>query len=196
MEPADTDVSKDQPPKEVANVWVPFRYEFLLEGFRRGSELLMDAVNDGSADASVIVYPLGYLSRHRLELMMKVALGTGRLLGHEVPDDLFRSHSLARLWAETKNVVAAYCSEEESGADEADPIIQRMHEFDPDSQHFRYVRTNRGDPTLAGIPKIDLTQLSEDAKRAEEVLTGITDYLRTALHEKRRTQVTSSGDLV
>jgi hypothetical protein len=128
-------------------------------GFRRAGDYLAEHVCNTGSDQDVLVYPIVYLYRHHVELVLKAIVKTASaLLERELTErDLEKlgSHGLTQLWETTRPLLAPVCemagnppfpAEDIEGIDS---YIRQIHEHDPDGQRFRYATLKaRGGPAI------------------------------------------------
>jgi hypothetical protein len=120
-------------------------------GFRRAGLRLAEHVCATARDQDVLVYPIVYLYRHHIELILKGIVAVAfRLLDRELTEheqQTLGGHDLARLWGVTRpllNPVCALVPNSPFPDDDMrgiDSYIRQLHEHDPDGQRFRYAST-------------------------------------------------------
>ena len=175
-------------------------------GFRRAAHHLANQVWKTSFDQDVVVYPIVYLYRHHVELLLKAIIRcASRLLDRELTKEDLKAlggHSLLELWQAARpllNLVEAglalrppFPIEELEGVDS---YIDQIHEHDPDGQNFRYARrkAKRSDPDdqmrpslSAAFKLVDIGVFAGAMERLADYLEGIEEsfgYLEDAKAE-------------
>lgn len=158
-------------------------------GFRLAAQQLAQHVCDTAHDQDTLVYPIVYLYRHHVELVLKsiIRLATG-LLDRELSDQDLRTlgrHSLSELWQACRPLLNPVCEladntpfpdEELEGV--ASYILQ-IHEHDPDGQRFRYARTKvrRADRSHAIAPSLSPDLKHVNIRVLANAMERLADYL-------------------
>ncbi len=146
-----------------------------------------------------MVYPVIFLFRHYIELMLKeIIVNNWEYLGISQPFP--KGHDIYRLWEicrkalqETDKLVDPGFAGSQGyveqilptyGALEAD--LNKFAEIDPDSEHFRYPVDTEGEPIVLKEELLIeiLRDLPELVKRISENLDGISSGIYTILQNK------------
>lgn len=120
-------------------------------GFRRAARQLAEQVCESARGQDVLVYPIVYLYRHHVELVLKSIIEVASDLLNRVLSErelkTLGQHSLSELWTLAKPLLDPVCElvanppfppQDMEGIDS---YIQQVHEHDPDGQRFRYATT-------------------------------------------------------
>lgn len=160
-------------------------------GFRTAGRRLAEQVCDSGHDQDTLIYPIVYLYRHHVELVLKAIIKTASaLLDRELTDGdrkALGGHDLARLWAAARPLLNPVCTREpnrpfpEDDLLGIDSYIRQLHEHDPSGESFRYAtrKPKLGDRrgTTAGTPSLSsdlrLVNIHAFAYAAEK----LADYL-------------------
>lgn len=118
------------------------------KGYRRGALQLTEQVLETGSDQDLLIYPIVYLYRHHVELVLKSIISiASKLLDRELSEsdsEAMGHHGLQRLWAAAKPLLNPVCeaagnspfpSEDLEGIDS---YIQQVHKYDPGGASFRY----------------------------------------------------------
>lgn len=148
--------------------WIEVDYVY-TSGFRRAGLRLAQHVCETGRDQDFLVYPIVYLYRHHVELVLKAIVGTAAsLLDRELSESDHKAlggHDLSALWDITRPLLNPVCALvpnppfPDDDIQGTDSYIRQLHEHDPDGQRFRYATTKprrsarRG--TAAGIPSLN-----------------------------------------
>jgi hypothetical protein len=146
-------------------------------------------VCDTASDQDILVYPIIYLYRHHVELVLKsiIRLASG-LLDRELSEQDLKAlgrHSLSELWQTCRPLINAVCetaSEDtfpESELDGVGSYIRQIHEHDPDGQRFRYATTKirRADRSHATGPSLSAALQDVNIRVLANAMERLADYL-------------------
>lgn len=117
-------------------------------GFRRAAERLAEHVCETDNDQDVLVYPIVYLYRHHVELVLKAIIkSASKLLDLELTEQDLKTlgrHDLRELWQTAKPLLDPVCDRAGNShfpiadLDGVDSYIRQIHAHDSDGQRFRY----------------------------------------------------------
>ncbi|MGO9403844.1 MAG: hypothetical protein ACLPVW_10300 [Terriglobales bacterium] len=150
-------------------------------GYRRGAEVLIGYVGESARDQDFLVYPIIFLYRHHVELMLKRIIRRAPYLIdgslREKEKQHLDRHRLDLLWEDLKLMLPAVCKAAGwSEIDDADiegigHYIRQLCELDADSFSFRYAHSKKGDPSLpTNLKNINLRHFGE-------LMGWLADYL-------------------
>jgi hypothetical protein len=155
------------------------------EGYRRGANRLVEYVCAEARDQDFLVYPIVYLYRHHVELILKrLILLTANLANEELTEKCSKDlehHRIDELWNDlkfllTKTKIQQDCgltldSEDVSGVDS---YIKQLSKLDPDSQRFRYAHLKNGASSLPdGLEHINIAVFGSHMESLCTYLDGI-----------------------
>ena len=154
------------------------------EGYLRGAQILVQAVGEKERDQDFLVYPIVFLYRHYIELLLKeVIRGTPYLLDRELTANEkkhLQSHRIDLLWNDFKPLsaaitkVAGWSDLPIDDIEGIDDYIRQISEIDPDSYRLRYAHTKKGVPSLPkSLTHINLRHFGELMDRLARYLWGI-----------------------
>jgi hypothetical protein len=154
------------------------------EGYRRGAQLLVQAVGETGRDQDLLVYPIVFLYRHHIELALKRIIRQAPYLIErsltKLENDHLGQHRLDWLWQDFKPMAAAISKA--AGWDELpaedvggiDDYIRQLFEIDPRSYSLRYAHSKTGDPSLPKeLTHINLRHFGELMERLSNYLEGL-----------------------
>lgn len=125
-----------------------------IVGFQRAADMVVDGAQADDLNPDNLFFPVAYLYRHHLELMLKALVRLGVRVGAlEKCRESIGGHNLHRLWNKAKQVIQQVWPN--SPGDDlmaVERVILEFHRFDPTSQAFRYPRDKQGMPHLQDAP--------------------------------------------
>jgi len=154
------------------------------EGYRRGAQILVQAVGEKERDQDFLVYPIIFLYRHYIELVLKEIIRRapyliGRGLTAAEKKHL-EDHRLNLLWNDFKPLslaitkVAGWSDLPKEDIEGIDDFIRQISEVDPRSYSLRYAHSKKGDPSLPkNLTHVNLRHFGELMDRLANYLWGI-----------------------
>jgi hypothetical protein len=160
-------------------------------GFRRAGLRLAEHVCETGSEQDFLIYPIVYLYRHHVELILKAIVRiAAALLDQELTEGDHKAlgrHDLGRLWEITRPLLNPVCALvpnppfPEDDLQGIDSYIRQLHEHDPDGQHFRYASTKpkRSDRrrTAASIPSLKPDLKLVNIRAFAHAMEKLADYL-------------------
>ncbi len=153
-------------------------------GYKIAGDNLVQYVIDNNLDQDFLVYPIGFLYRHYLELRLKELIFVSSALLDK--DDEFRkNHNLLSLWKLARPNIESVWPEDKTKTylDWLEERIKELSDLDPKSDAFRYPEKKKGEATLRGLLHINLKHLKEVFQGISDVLdsasTGMGEYLNS-----------------
>ena len=147
-----------------------------LVGFQRAADMIMDAVKIDDGNPDDLFFPVAYLYRHHLELMLKELVRLGVRLGSlESCQDILGGHNLHRLWNEAKHLInELWPDSPDEDLKTVEQVILQLHKLGSTGQAFRYARDKNRSPYLTNCPqRVDLNNL-------KLVVDGVSRFLDAA----------------
>ena len=144
------------------------------DAFKGAADFIVAGLSEGKhpGPCDIFFFPVAYLYRHAIELLLKKGLGYAIRLqlieNDEQVQEVLGDHNLYALWNKLKPAIQACWPEAEKGSNrDAERIIAQFHEVDKSGQAFRYPARKDGAPSLKGSEKplevVDLLQLGNVA---------------------------------
>jgi hypothetical protein len=154
-------------------------------GYKRAYEIIMEKLLGDNSDIDFLVYPILYLRRHYLELMLKEIIILGSELNGnpvEVPQG---NHDLMNLWKQMQVILEEFQKETYNAPSKkfTNKIIE-FHNTDSNSQNFRYPIDRNGDDNLKLLERINIRNFRDEFIEVEDYLEGIVDMLYVANDER------------
>jgi hypothetical protein len=143
-------------------------YQYII-GYKRAAERLCDSLASDRSYADFLVYPIIFLYRQYIELILKYLLLRGKPLFNEKFDLKNANHEIPPLWKECCGVLRRTFPNDttlEHDIECIDGIISQLTTIDKSSMTFRYPVDKDGNPMLTSTIKlINLRNLSEVMRR-------------------------------
>jgi hypothetical protein len=154
------------------------------EGYLRGAQILVQNVREEERDQDFLVYPIIFLYRHHIELLLKEVIKRAPYLIDrelsEVEKRHLENHRLDLLWNDFKPLmgaiekVADWPELPAQDIEGIDDYIRQISEVDPYSYSLRYAHSKKGDPSLPEhLTHINVRNFGELMDRLAEYLSGI-----------------------
>lgn len=161
-----------------------------LGSFQRAADMIVAAAQSDDLNPDDLFFPVAYLYRHHLELMLKGLIRLGVRAGTiEAPADCQSEpcptcghrkvrkdwqwwHNLHKLWNKAKQLIEEVWPDSPSGDLKAvEQVILEFHKLDRSGQAFRYALDKHGRPHLTGAPQlVDLNNLRSVVDRVSRFL--------------------------
>ncbi|USJ28606.1 hypothetical protein [Ensifer adhaerens] len=157
-------------------------------GFRRAAYQLAAQTCERPHHQDSVVYPIVYLYRHHVELMLKdIFRLAANLLDAPISgsqEKRLGQHDLARLWSLIRPMLAPICDlagAEHLPAEDLDGIdayMRQLNERDPRGESFRYARSRDATRTLgADLVHINIRWFAIYMEKLADYLDGLEDWL-------------------
>ena len=168
--------------------------DHISRSFKEAADTIVKSLESGEIflHPDLFFFPICYLYRHTIELVLKGIIDVGVKLDI-LPDDgkykeLQGSHSLHPLWNRAEEALKDfYAGDPPEDLLAAGSLVQQFHELDRTGQSFRYCKTRTGKSTLDNVPEIvDLANL-------RDVFDGLYNFL-TATHGGMEEAYSSMSD--
>jgi hypothetical protein len=174
-------------------------------GYRRGAEILVDYVCQNSRDQDFLVYPIIFLYRHHVELVLKRII---RRVPYVIDSRLTAAqkqhlvnHRLDLLWRDLRAMLPAVCKgagwDEIDGAhiEGIDDYIRQLSKLDADSFSFRYSHSKRGRPSLPrDLKNINLRHFGDLMSRLADYLYGMDEAVSWLVETKAEMEAESANE--
>lgn len=147
-----------------------------LAGFQRAADMIVDAAKTDNRNPDDLFFPVAYLYRHHLELMLKELVRLGiRLCSLNGCEDILTNHNLNKLWNKSKQMIKEVCPDSPDDKIKAtEQMIIEFHNLDSKGEAFRYARDKKGISHLQSAPqRVDLDNLKAN-------LDGVSRFLDSA----------------
>jgi hypothetical protein len=165
------------------NAFVWHESDAYATGYRRAGEILVAHVVDSSRDQDTLLFPIVFVYRHALELLMKEIISSGRMLLDERSPAEPLDHNLDRLLSTAITIIDRIWPDDEhpSELDLTKQVISELTQHDRTSEVFRYPKTKKNKLYLTQIQLVNLRHFGEQLKTCcdflDGVVSGIHDHL-------------------
>jgi hypothetical protein len=140
------------------------------QGYRIAAQAMAQRAREASRwEAGFLVFPVAFLYRHYVELMLKSLIVTGSFLADKeltpVDKGHLSQHRLDLLWNILKPLIMSQDSLSRDDIEGMGHYIIELNKVDPRSQSFRYALSSREEPSLDSIPYINIEVFVEAMER-------------------------------
>ncbi|EPV5021999.1 hypothetical protein ACVGXO_03800 [Enterobacter hormaechei] len=157
------------------------------EGYRRAADILIKHIDESRLDQDFLVYPVLFLYRHHIELLIKQIIGLALALAEDPDKYQYKKddHNLNTLWPLAQKLLLevddCYRSSDFRLIKE---VVKELHKADRRATDFRYARRNDGTRSLEGIHYINTRRFGEKMGAASDSLDAIDSGLRYLLEQR------------
>ena len=154
------------------------------EGYRRAADILINHIDESGRDQDFLVYPVLFLYRHHLELLIKQIIGLALALAEDPDKHQYKKddHNLNNLWPlAQKLILEVDDSYRPSDFKIVKEVVKALHQADERATDFRYARRNDGTRSLEGIHYVNTLRFGEKMGEASDLLDGVDNGLRYLL---------------
>lgn len=157
--------------------WYQDGWSLYADGYRNSADALVGVVTTAGRNQDTFVYPIVFLYRQYLELMLKDLIRQCRSL-QDTPGSLRLVHRIDQLWAECRGFLAQISPGEAEGElEQVGRLILEFHAHDPASTAFRYPETKEGQPSLPDLKRVDLGNLMTVMAKIHNLLDAASSQL-------------------
>jgi hypothetical protein len=163
-------------------------------GYKRAADILIERIkqNEFTFDINTLVFPIVFLYRHYLELILKSIIKEGyAVIGERknVPEH----HNLYKLWNKANELrIKANIEIKNKDRDIVFSCIDDFSKIDPFSEAFRYPTKKKRKGKLetestlpSDLPYLDLRSFSETINNISKILEHIDSMMHIELDQKR-----------
>ena len=151
------------------------------EGYRKAADILIRHIDESGRDQDFLVYPVLFLYRHHIELLIKQIIELALPLAEEPEKYPHRKddHNLNTLWPLAQKLVLKVDDRyKPSDFRIVKEVVKELHDTDHRATDFRYARRNDGTRSLDGIRYVNTRLFGEKMGAASDCLDGIDANLR------------------
>jgi hypothetical protein len=160
-------------------------------GYLEGARRLVNHVLESYSDQDTLIFPIVYLYRHHVELLLKrlLVIASSVVDRHLTAAELkhLRKHRLDLLWSDIKQTLSASCRKANFAPPArenmvgVDCYIEQLSSVDRESQSFRYPTSSDGHSALSGLTRINIRTFAEKMECFCELLASVEGNLQLHL---------------
>jgi hypothetical protein len=144
-----------------------------VEGYRLAADTLVEHVKATGRSQDFLVYPIVFLYRHYLELLLKQIITDGREL-LDKKTGFPTHHRLSDLWNEAKGLTRrTWTTQDPPEMRKVDHVIAEFARLDPEGESLRYAYKKDGQSTLPSLQHINLRHLADSPRGVSQFLEGV-----------------------
>ncbi|ELY4132877.1 hypothetical protein ACT0XK_003511 [Cronobacter sakazakii] len=167
--------------------YMPDHATAYTEGYRRAADILIKHIDESGRDQDFLVYPVLFLYRHHIELLIKQIIGLALALTEDPDKHQYKKddHNLNTLWPlAQKLLLEVDDSYQSSDFRLIKEVVKELHNADRRATDFRYARRNDGTRSLEGIHYVNTRRFGEKMGAASDSLDAIDSGLRYLLDQR------------
>ncbi|RYE40112.1 MAG: hypothetical protein EOP24_42080 [Hyphomicrobiales bacterium] len=169
--------------------WGAHGWTLYASGYKEAADLLVKHIEARGASQDTLVYPILFLYRQYLELLIKDTLRMARRL-RDVDGEMPMHHRIDALWHELHRLLRQISpGDSEPELQEVGRLIGEFSRADPLSMAFRYPVDTKGNATLPGITHINLRNVRDVLGKISIMMEGansqVHEYLQYKLEMER-----------
>ena len=150
-------------------------------GYKKAADSVVVAVEARETAADLAVYPVCFLYRHYIELMLKGLITLGNQL-RDRTSDYPKHHRIRDLWNTCRPLVESACPEgDPADTQTVEKCILELASLDPSGEAFRYSEDKGGNPSLNKATQFSLANMRDVMNRLSGFLGGSYDYMHELL---------------
>lgn len=145
-----------------------------IDGYKIAADELAIKINETGVNQDYLIYPIVFLYRQHLELILKSIIKSARNLLQTEEQGHPTHHKIKDLWPLAKGLRKKVWNENPPVEFEfIDHVIAEYSKYDPDSMAFRYPENKQGTKPNENIKHINTRHLAENIEKASEILWDI-----------------------
>ena len=157
------------------------KFYIYATGYLEAAKIIYKNFDSQGRYHDILVYPIIYLFRQSIELLMKDIILTGNKIISGKPK-LQKGHNLIFLLQRINNIIQKLIpNHNENDIKILTSLIKEFDKIDSTSQEFRYPEKNDGMESLHGINHINLEAFYKTASKVCNYLIGIDSILAEQL---------------
>jgi len=155
-----------------------------IYGYKKAADILVKRVNKTAISQDYLIYPIVFLYRQHIELILKNLIHLGREL-YDEGSGYPTHHKINDLWP----IVKGYARKTKNNKDHKEfsfieHIIKELSDTDPQSMSFRYAKDKYGEPSNPKISQINIRHFGETINEVSEFLETLEFCLNALLEGK------------
>jgi hypothetical protein len=152
--------------------WCQDGWGLYTAGYKTAADLLVQRIEQQTANPDSLVYPVLFLYRQYLELQIKDLIRQGFQL-QGVSGDFPKHHRIGSLWEICHKLLSdLFPGDSVTELKEITRLISEFSAVDPTSMAFRYPQDKDGNPMLTGFDQINLRNVRDVIGKIALILSG------------------------
>ncbi|MHC1751423.1 hypothetical protein [Humidesulfovibrio sp.] len=166
--------------------WTHDKFTLYSMGYKEAADTLVKHIDETGRKQDILVYPILFLYRHYLELMLKTIINDARIIFEGKGGYPKDTHNLNDLW-NTCYPLLNKLSPNDSVKEFAEikRLFAEFTEFDPNSMPFRYPEDKKSCPSLPGLKIINLGNVKNVVGKISIILEGASSMVGESLSNMR-----------
>ena len=150
-------------------------------GYKEAGDCVVAAVEAGDIARDLAVYPVCFLYRHYIELMLKGLISLRNQLRDRMAD-YPKHHNIRELWGVCRPLLEYACPQGDPGDTQSvENCILELASLDPSGEAFRYSEDKSGNPSFEKATHLNLANMRDVMRRLSAFLGGSYDYTHELL---------------
>jgi len=149
----------------------------IAEGYKTAGDLIVDYVKKYRIEQDALVYPMVFLYRHYIELVLKDIISIAKKYFNEkveYPEE----HDLSLLWHTAKKYLLQISElDNKKDINAVEKIINEFSIQDPGSFSFRYSKDKKGNEMLSNLSNVNLRQIADVIDALHSYFFGVQSIL-------------------
>lgn len=160
-----------------------------IEGYKLAADQLVKRINETGEDQDCLIFPIVFLYRQHLELLLKNIINTGQQLLGKNDKSFAHGHELDKLWSKVKPIVEKAWNEKILKEFKfIEHVINEIIVVDKKSMAFRYSTDIWGKTHLSEFTQINIRNLAEIINKVSDYLESYNVSIFQLLLEKKQAQ--------
>ena len=162
----------------------PEKLSLYAEGYKIAGDLIIDYVKKNRIEQDALIYPMVFLYRHYIELVLKDIIKDSRKIFDEKVE-FPETHKISSLWQIVKGYLRR--TKDLNNTKDIESVDKIMEEFaiqDPDSMSFRYPEDKKGNELLSNLNNVNLRQIADVVDALHSYFFGVQSILGELLSVK------------
>ena len=155
-----------------------------IYGYKKAADKLVQNLDKKHSEIDYLVYPIIFLYRHHIELILKNLLALNIQLSQS-KEKIPKNHKIRDIWPRVKGHYRQINQGQNSKELKfVDNIIEELDTIDPDSMNFRYSRDTKGSKPNENLRNIDLKVFAKIIDKVSDILETFEYQVRYCLEQK------------
>jgi hypothetical protein len=159
-----------------------------IYGYKKAADILSKRISTDHSEVDYLVYPIIFLYRHHIELLLKNLLKLNIQL-HNSEETVPTNHNIKDLWPRVKGYYRKINKRKnESKINYINNIINELCQIDPESMSFRYNEDKKGNLPNESLRSIDIKVFSQVIGKVSDTLETFEYQLNAEIESKWNTE--------